>query len=70
LAASSISSYKSPNRLAGLFSSCVVRASRQPLKLDRGFVADRSVRSLLVTLDLSRPGKPTDNAFIESFREL
>ncbi len=49
-----------------------VRGAPKPIRVDNGpeFVSkvlDRWAYENGVTLDFSRPGKPTDNAFIESF---
>ena len=53
-------------------SICVTRGVPQVIKTDNGseFISkalDRWAYEKQVTLDFSRPGKPTDNAFIESF---
>lgn len=46
---------------------CLIRVDNGPESDSK--VLDRSAYERGVTLDISRPGKPTDNAFVESFDE-
>jgi putative transposase len=65
-------SYRAEDVVATLGQSCAVVGYPQAIRVDQGseFISrdlDPWAYANNVTLDFSRPGKPTDNAFIEAF---
>ena len=67
-----LSTYRSENVVEALDSACAKLGYQKAIRVDQctEFVSrnlDLWTYARGVTLDFSRPGKPTDNAFIEAF---